>query len=223
MRFGRRAPVFPRQAVLAPRILARGDKTVLREFIRADVDRWLAWPRHRDLLFESYNPPLLTVRERDHYFHQRTHTEDTRQFSVDDLNSQLVGRISVREIDWSARVSVLGISFHPGRLNQGLGTDALRAFLNYYFVGMAMNALFLDVAAFNSRARAVYDKCGFVRSGQRWGEAMPDSAGVFRRPDLQPIRHLFHWEAGVMRPLIVDMVLRREDWLFRTERDAVAP
>jgi diamine N-acetyltransferase len=194
------------------RILARGEKTVLREFERRDIDDWLAWPRHRDPFFESYNPPMLTARQRDLYYRQRLQSTDSRQYSVDDQDGDLVGRISIREIDWQFGSAVLGVSFHAGRLNQGLGSDALWAFLVFYFDTLNMSSLFLDVAAFNERAYRVYVKCGFQRCGERWGEAQPDSAGVFRRREYQNVRHLFHWEYGLVRPLLVDMVLRRSDW-----------
>ncbi|MCC2671432.1 MAG: GCN5-related N-acetyltransferase [Armatimonadetes bacterium] len=203
-----------REANAAPRgrVLARGERTILREFERADIDRWVAWPRHPDPLFDSYNPPVLTERQRDLYYRQRMESTDTRQFSVDDLHGHFIGRISLREIDWQHGASVLGVSFHPGRLNQGLGSDALWQFLGFYFGRLNMSALFLDVAAFNLRAYRVYEKCGFHRCGQRWGDAQTDVAGVFRRRDYENIRHLFHWEYGLVRPLLIDMVVRRPEW-----------
>jgi len=202
-----------------PRVLARGEKTILREFERADVDRWIAWPSHPDPLFSGYNPPNLSERQREVYYQQRRHSSDTRQYSVDNLNGEMVGRISLREIDWRLQASVLGISFHPERLGQGLGSDALWTFLHYYFVGLRMTTLFLDVAAFNRRAQRVYEKCGFQRCGQHWGEAQTDLPGVFRKSDYDGIRHLFQWDCGLMRPLLVDMVLRRSAWeRLRAER-----
>lgn len=194
------------------RVLSRGEKTVLREFERADIERWMAWPRHRDPLFDSYNAPVLTERQRDHYYRQRLDATDTRQYSVDALDGEFVGRISLREIDWHQGASVLGVSFHPGRLSQGLGSDALWSFLGFYFSRLNMNALFLDVAAFNARAYRVYEKCGFQRCGQRWGDAQTDTAGIFRRREHEGIRHLFHWEYGLVRPLLIDMVIRRSHW-----------
>jgi diamine N-acetyltransferase len=107
---------------------------------------------------------------------------------------------------------VLGISFNPQRLNEGLGTDGLWAFLGYYFGAFGMTTLFLDVAAFNRRAQRVYEKCGFRACGQRWGEPQTDAAGIFRRAEYDPIRHLFMWEYGLVRPLLIDMVARRHEW-----------
>jgi diamine N-acetyltransferase len=196
----------------AGEVLARGERTLIRTLARADIDDWLAWPRHRDPLFENYNPPRLTERQRDLYYQQRRNAVDSQQFSVDDVDGTFVGRISIRDIDPRLGASVLGISFHPLRLNDGLGSDALHTFLNYYFGRLEMDALFLDVAAFNLRARRVYEKCGFRECGRRWGPPETDFAGVFRKREYESIRHLFCSEHGLIRPLVLDMVLRRETW-----------
>lgn len=210
--FTRRVPTQRESGGKERLILARGQKTVLRVFDRSDVDRWIAWPRHTDPMFEGYNPPHLTTRQRDLYYQQRYNAPDGRQYGVDDLEEELVGRISLREMDWRLGSSVLGISLHPGKLNQGLGTDSLITFLGYYFDKLQMSSLFLDVAAFNYRAYRVYEKCGFRRCGQRWGEPQTDVAGVFRKPEYEAIRHLFRWEYGLLRPLLIDMVIRRAEW-----------
>jgi len=194
------------------KILAEGRKTVLREFVRADVDRWLEWPRHADPLFQVFNPPPMSARQRDSYLASHRQSPASRQFAVDDRAGVLVGKISLREIDWYARSAVLGISFRPDRLGQGLGTDAMEVLLSYYFGPLGMEALFLDVAAHNERARRCYERCGFRHLGEHWGEASPDLAGIFRDPDKEDLRPLFHWEHGLVRPLLYDMVLRRAEY-----------
>ena len=46
-----------------------------------------------------------------------------------------------------------------------------------------------------------------------------DLAGVFRKPEFQEIRPLFRWDFGLIRPLVIDMVLRRDEWeRLRRER-----
>src|SRR5579862_1040886 len=121
-----------------PRELARGERVSIREFERVDVDRWMAWPRHTDPLFDTYNAPRMNDRQRDTYYRQYRESPDARQFSVDAPGCALVGRISLREIDCRLGVSVLGVSFNPARLNQGFGSDALWTFLGYYFGPLKM-------------------------------------------------------------------------------------
>lgn len=199
------------------RVLARGERTVVREFDRTDVDRWIEWPPHADPLFHTYNAPYLSTRQRDLYYQQRRTCPDGRQYAVDDLQGELVGRISLRDIDWPARCAVLGVSFRPGRLNQGLGTDGLRCFCRYYFNVLELQILLLDVAAFNERACRVYEKCGFRRTGQRWGDPQADPAGIFVKREFEAIRPLFRWDYGLVRPLLYDMELHVDAW-ERSER-----
>jgi diamine N-acetyltransferase len=222
MLFARRETARACQDEPPPRVLARGEKTVLREFERVDVDRWIEWPRHQDPLFDSYNPPRLSERQRELYYQQYRDSRTSRQYAVDNDAGDLIGRISIREIDWRLNAAVLGISFNPAHLDQGYGTDALRSFLGYYFGTLAMSVLFLDVAAFNQRAYRVYEKCGFRRCSQRWGEPQTDLAGVFRLPKFESVRHLFMWDHGLVRPLLVDMVLRRDEWKRASSQEAAA-
>lgn len=168
----------------------------------------MAWPRHADPLFTSYNPPVFTRRQADDYYAERQRNPRCRHYSVECRGKgALVGRISLRQMEMMERSAVLGISFHPEQLGRGLGTEALQAFLDHYFYSMRMHALFLDVAAFNSRAIRVYEKCGFRAGGQRWGDPEYDHAGVLHRPDYRDIRHLFRGEGGCVRPLMIDMAL----------------
>jgi RimJ/RimL family protein N-acetyltransferase len=197
------------------RVVAVGAVTRVREMTREDVDRWLEWPRHSDPLWVAYNPPILSRRQRDLYFEQHRCARASRQYSVDTADGEFVGRISIRDIDWRLGAAVLGISFNPGRLNQGLGSDALASFLHFYFNELQMRSMFLDVAAFNHRARRVYEKNGFRAYGDRLGEPQPDHAGVFVWPEAALLRPYFRREGSLVRPIMVDMVLRREEWMAR--------
>jgi RimJ/RimL family protein N-acetyltransferase len=198
-----------------PACLGRDARVTLREMTRADLDRGLEWPRHTDPLFLAFNPPAMSLRQRDLYYARRLRATSARQYSVDDREGVLVGRMSLREIDWFARTAVLGVSFRPDRLGEGLGTAALELLLDHFFMRMAMNALFLDVAAHNTRARRCYERCGFHVIGEHWGEAIPDLAGIFRDPRQAPLRALFRREHGLIRPLFIDMALHRSDHAAR--------
>jgi diamine N-acetyltransferase len=193
------------------RVLGIGARTTLREFTRADVDQWLAWPRHTDPLFHLFNPPPMSNRQRDVYYASKRNAGSVRQFAVDDPNGHLVGRINLREIDWFARTAVLGISFRPDSLGQGLGTEALQLLLEHFFHRMEMSALFLDVAAHNTRARRCYERCGFRVIGEHWGEPIPDLAGIFRDPRRADLRPFFLRDRGLVRPLLIDMAIHRAD------------
>src|ERR687893_200076 len=55
--------------------------------------------------------------------------------------------------------------FEAGGRNRGLGTEMTRLVLGYAFEVMKLHRVSLRVLAYNHRAIASYEKCGFVREG----------------------------------------------------------
>jgi RimJ/RimL family protein N-acetyltransferase len=85
-------------------------------------------------------------------------------YAVDLLSAptadRLVGRISVRQF-------TLGVVLHPDHLGAGLGTEALRLFVDASrSAGMVLLRLY--VAAENIRAHRCYQRCGFVNVLATW-------------------------------------------------------
>lgn len=175
-------------------IVARGNKTVVRWFQREDVERRQQWPRHTDPLYSHNDPRPMSAREMDLWFLERTSSPNYYMFAVDDFYGNLIGWITVRDVNRAAGNGVLGIALDPTRMSMGFGTDALMAFLEYYFDhdGLGLREMLLDVAAFNERAMRSYEKCGFRYVGQHWTEH-PRSAfpPVFSDPRYRPILRYF--------------------------------
>lgn len=198
---------------LVNQLLARGERTAIRRFTRADVDEWVSWPRHRDPLFQDYNSPHLKPRDRDLWYAERAARPDHAMYAIQDADGHLVGRLFLRHIDSVRKSGVLGVDLRSDRLDQGLGTDALRAFNGYFFDDLQQDTLKLDVAAYNDRARRVYEKLGWVRVGQHWNTYpsifMP---GVFEDPAMEPLRPFFRAGPGSISVLHYDMDLTQQRW-----------
>lgn len=201
---------------MAEGIVARGSKTTIRWFQREDVDKRQAWPRHADPLLSHNDPRPMSSRERDFWFLERSASANYRMFAIDDYSGNLVGWLTLRNLDPQAKTSVLGIALDPTKMDRGYGTDALWAFLDYYFDVMGYREMLLDVAAFNRRAMRSYEKCGFRYAGQHWTDhpaslfpqvlsdrRYKEVAGYFRR-SLLGIELLYY-----------DMALDRHGWLTR--------
>lgn len=72
-------------------------------------------------------------------------------------------RLSVNRMDQRARYAV---GFFDERvLNQGLGTEVTQAMLCFAFERLGLHRVDLRVLAYNQRAIACYEKCGFIREG----------------------------------------------------------
>jgi len=77
-----------------------------------------------------------------------------------------VGAIDLHDIDHVNGSASLGIVIgDPADTNQGYGSDALRALLAFGFGELRLERIWLDVYAYNDRARRVYERVGFVHEG----------------------------------------------------------
>lgn len=190
-----------------PRWVALGRITRVREFTRRDVDRWLEWGRHADPLFSSYNPSPMTGPMRDAWFDDLVHRQGQLPFAIENLERRMIGRLFLRHVRQREGTSVLGIDLDANYLGQGYGTDALRAFLAYYFGPARFVKMYLSVAAFNVRARRSYDRCGFERFSTHW-QAFKSEADVLGDPRYAEIRHLFRRSGDGVEVLMQDMVAR---------------
>lgn len=201
--------------MLENRVLAAGEKTVVRQFTRDDVDNWLQWPAQLDPLYTSSYPRPMNRYERDAWYYERLNRSDYMMFAVDDKQGQLVGLLTLRNIDRNRTHAVLGITLRPEVLSAGMGTDSLWTFLSYYFDVLQFDAMILDVAAYNRRGQRVYEKCGFVYTGEHWGHF--DDYSVFTNEHYQGLRHYFRRHGAWIETLFYDMVLRRADFYKRRQ------
>lgn len=176
----------------------------------------LRWGRHSDPLLAGYNMPRLDRREADEWYRARTSRPDFRIFAVLDRDGALVGRLSIREIDNRLRRARLGIVLDPKLVDQGLGTDAITAFQEFYFEQLRFETLVLDVAAYNVRARRCYEKCGFRHTGEHWQreEGLGEGVGfaVFTDSRFAEVRRFFRQTRAGLEVLYCDMEVTREEY-----------
>ena len=201
--------------------IAKGEKTRLRFLKREDVDAMLRWGRHDDPLLATYDMPKLGPRQREDWYRARTRRADFRIFVVLDRAGNVVGRLSIREIDNRSRRARLGIALDPALVGQGLGTDAVTAFLTFYFEQLRFEELVLDVAAHNLRARRCYEKCGFHYTRERWQKdtALGGRLGlaIFTDERFRGVRKFFRQSGSGLEVLHCDMHITREQYLRARE------
>jgi diamine N-acetyltransferase len=170
--------------------LVEGELTRVRKFGRRDVDRWMEWPRHADPLYSPYDPLRMSGPVADAWYDDLVRRQAQQPYAADTLDGQMVGRIFLRFVNRIEATSVLGIDFDPRFVGQGYGTDALRAFLGYYFGPLGFQRMLLSVAAYNTRARRSYERCGFRSVSTHW-ERLKIDANIFADDRYAAIRPLF--------------------------------
>ncbi len=189
----------------------RTARLVIRPLQRADVDAIAIWQPFADPLLASYNVPDQSAQERDDWFALRTGDPTRREFALE-VSGQVVGRISLRDIDGhtSAR---LGISIGAEFVNHGLGAEALTGFLDLYFDEGGFSVVALDVSASNRRSVHVYQKLGFRRVTDLYRPVGDEAVVAFLDdPRYADLRAYFRRQDGQTEALFYEMELTRQEW-----------
>ncbi|MEV7277011.1 GNAT family protein [Streptomyces sp. NPDC093111] len=92
---------------------------------------------------------------------------------VERATGRVVGEVVLNEWDEGNESCGFRICFTPEGIGRGLGTEATRLMLGHAFDGLGLYRVWLEVYAFNPRARRAYEKAGFraegvLRGALRW-------------------------------------------------------
>jgi RimJ/RimL family protein N-acetyltransferase len=151
-------------------MVLHSDRLSIRTWTLHDDELADEWPPYNDPTEPLWNLPRQ-VGYGDQWGQLLDITGMRRTWAVDNRGGCLIGRISLREIDTRKAQARLGITFGAPYIGQGLGTEALALFLDYYFNDLGFQAMLLDVAAPNQRAVRSYERLGFSFIGSDWREA----------------------------------------------------
>lgn len=84
-------------------------------------------------------------------------------FAVERIDGdELVGRAALWTGGLPHRYGSFGLYLFEGERGQGYGTDTIRLLLEFGFRGLNLHRIGLDVRADNARAKALYERLGFV-------------------------------------------------------------
>lgn len=133
----------------------------LSKLTRADVPKMVLWGKHYDPRYYHYNFDLTTENGFDMWYKSKRKIFFRRIYKVENDAQEMVGFITIKNINWATRVAEMGIVFDPNQLSKGYGTEGMKAIMVEFFDVMKMNRLYLRVASFNHRAYRSYIKAGF--------------------------------------------------------------
>ncbi|MFD4373419.1 GNAT family N-acetyltransferase [Streptomyces sp. NPDC058486] len=84
---------------------------------------------------------------------------------VERASGRVVGEVVLNEWDPGNESCAFRICFVPDGVGRGLGTEATRLIVAYAFEELGLYRVWLEVYAFNPRARRAYEKAGFTAEG----------------------------------------------------------
>lgn len=188
----------------------------IRPWRRQDDDAADEWPPYNDPLDSLWNIPRQFSVANGSWFAGLDGGAMGRAWAVEDHSGQLMGRISLREIDERKGQARLGITFGAPFVGRGLGTEALALFLDYYFTDLGFQVMVLDVAGPNQRAVRCYRRLGFRHIGEDWRSAgdLFDSR-ILDDPRYAHVRIFFRAGQRGMWVQFIEMELLKEEWLAR--------
>ncbi len=151
----------------------RGRRVTLRHnsegFSEEEIARRYRWSLDQELQYWSGSIPAAPTlaRFRDDIIASTRHSDPRRdQFAILDESGTLIGMISYYNWSPERRQAELGIYIGERSLwDHGYGTEAIRTLLDHLFQTTSLQAMYLNTYATNERARASYDKIGFVKVG----------------------------------------------------------
>ena len=141
----------------------------LRPVNQDDITRSLVW-RNDPLIkkdLQTYRLPITEPMEDDWIEKAMNGDQDRVVFAIDDnVSKKHIGFIELNLINYFNRTAqfaiVIGDKSSQGK---GIGNSATSQLLDYGFNQLNLNKVYLQVASYNSKAIALYNRIGFIQEG----------------------------------------------------------
>lgn len=153
----------------------QGDLVVLREKRVEDVEadyRWRVDPELATL--DATSPLRMTLHDYERYFRDELEYPSpwSVRLAIETRDGFHIGNVMYYDIDEHKRETELGIMIGDRRYwGQGYGQDAIDVLVRHIFTDTPIERIYLHTLAWNQRAQAAFEKCGFepVRTVRRDG------------------------------------------------------
>ncbi len=176
---------------VTPSIIAHGDRVILRRYLASDIDDYVRWISHGEWRFFSapwygYRTTTTVKQEKKdrEWFLQELNGDDesylNRRAVITTSKHIPIGDVSRYSNKDNPYVWYVGIGIcEDDYLNRGLGTAALRLWIDYLFTISDVHKLCLETWSFNPRMIRAAEKAGFVLEGRHremrlWQDAWQD-------------------------------------------------
>ncbi len=185
---------------------------VIRPLELRDVYELKNWARHDNPLLQDYDFPYTSDKSLENWYLWKTMPTHNRYFAIQH-KGKMAGYLGLKHLSLLHGRAELGIVLNPAIMDQGIGTQTLRMFLHYYFEEMDMKELNLEVAAYNERARKVYERLGFVETKKNWSQYPNEEPPEYFED--RGYGEVFRYRLGKWESLFIRMILTKKAFYER--------
>lgn len=133
----------------------------VRKFKQVDAKELMKWGVHEDIRFLHYNYPYKSNLDHMIWYKTKSKFFSRRLFAVVKDESEIIGYIILKRINWFKRSGEMGIAMDVNSMGKGYGPTCINQFLDIVFSRMHFNKVWLRTSDFNIRAQKTYEKVGF--------------------------------------------------------------
>lgn len=170
-----------------------------------------------DIFLTDYN--LCFLSETDiKKWKKNLNSNRSKYFSIF-FNDIMIGYISISKISFFNSNFELSISLDSKYSSKGYGFRALRLFLEYYFNYIDKYSIWLNVNAFNKRAIKLYEKIGFEKISEFFGDFEVQKIQNLNRYIQN--KEYFEERNGIIYSKIFTMKLDKFKFLEKEDRSGV--
>lgn len=166
----------------------------------SDVSEMCNWEEGEDQLFKDYNFPKMTPSEQKAWYEIKN-SKKTRCFVIVNKEDKILGYISMKKINKFLKTSEMGIVIAPNQVNKGIGTEAIKLYMQWYFKILKYNKIWLQVGEYNKRAINCYTKLGFKKKKKLYDDFYNYYIDPINDDNFKDIRSLFKERFGKIKTL----------------------
>jgi RimJ/RimL family protein N-acetyltransferase len=144
-----------------------GERVRLRALEPGDAEQVWRWHRERELsVLNGARYPTTLARTEEWLRSLGDPAYWGVHLGIENEGGTLIGYLSLRRTEPEDRAAEFGIAIAREFWDHGYGGDATRTLLRFAFEQMNLHRVWLRVVEHNTRARHVYQACGFREEGR---------------------------------------------------------
>lgn len=138
----------------------------LRKLEKKDAPFMLEWMHDPEINCNfRFNGFEQTLKSAEQYIEETRKDDKNHHFAIVDEEDQYLGTISLKKIDYKNQKAEYAICLRKEAQGKGFAYLATKKILDYGFIRLGLNRIYLNVLSENKKANRFYQKFGFIYEG----------------------------------------------------------